>query len=380
MNRIEIGKLQENIDLRIQNDIASGRLSASGVFVFQDGQTLLEKYYGFENTEKKKPLNEKSIFRLASMTKPVTAVAVLREIEKGRLNLFDPVEKFLPAYSDMDIAEVRDGSVKIVRKAVNKVRILNLLTHTSGIGSGTVGELTGQQMTEEDNIDLTSAVKFYANQPLAFEPYTESQYSPIAAFDILAHIVELVSGKSFEQYLKDEIFNPLGMTDTTFQPDEEQKSRIVEMYSFDNGIPGIRMMKENCIFENIPVTHFSGGAGLVSTVKDYSRFARMLLQGGIFEGQRILEEKTVAAFSIPHIPEVFVSERWTLGMRVITNKNYKRLPVSSFGWSGAYGTHFWVDPVNRLTAIYMKNSAYDGGSGALTAAHMEEDVARSFSD
>jgi CubicO group peptidase (beta-lactamase class C family) len=375
MKQIDKQKLSEIVHTRIEADLTAGRLSAAAVSVYQDEKPLLESYFGYENTVRKKPLNQDSSFRLASMTKPITAAAVLREIEKGRLNLFDPVEKFLPAYADRNIAEEQNGNIVIIRKAVNKVRILHLLTHTSGIGSGEIGTLLAERVTAADNIDLRHITDFYAKQPISFEPYTMTQYSATAAFDILARIVELVSGKPFDRYTEEEIFSPLSMTDTTFHPNGEQMARIVEMHTLTDGVPGVCSMSPDCVFENIPMTHFCGGAGLTSTLKDYTRFARMLLGGGILDGQRILEEKTVKSLSIPHIPEAISSgDRWTLGMRVIADENYRRLPVGSFGWSGAYGTHFWVDPQNRLSVVYMKNSKYDGGSGARTAAHMEEDI------
>ena len=134
-------------------------------------------------------------------------------------------------------------------------------------------------------------------------------------------------------------------------------------------------MPKNCVFENVPTTHSLGGAGFVSSLKDYAAFAGMLLNKGKINENRVITEKAVALLSSPQVPESIMpgNWRWGLGMRVITGENYKYLPVGAFGWSGAYGTHFWVDPVNNIAAVYMKNSKYDGGSGAVTAYNFEKD-------
>ena len=152
------------------------------------------------------------------------------------------------------------------------------------------------------------------------------------------------------------------------------------MHIKENGKSGVFEMKEGCVFENVPVTHYLGGAGLISSLDDYTSFAKMLLNKGEINGNRVISEKAVKLISTPQVPESIMpgNERWGLGVRVITSENYRYLPVGTFGWSGAYGTHFWIDPVNSIAAVYMKNSMYDGGSCAVTAANFEKDVFNSF--
>lgn len=159
----------------------------------------------------------------------------------------------------------------------------------------------------------------------------------------------------------------------------KKKCRIPQYDKID-GTGAVYPMKPGCVFDETPCTHFLGGAGLISSLDDYIRFAQMLLRGGEINGNRILSENTVKFMSEPQVPESIMhgNERWGLGMRVITSDEYKYLPKGTFGWSGAYGTHFWVDPVNGITAVYMKNSVYDGGSGAITAANFEKDVFNSL--
>lgn len=383
MKKINETLLIENIERSIHADLSAGRILGANAYVCQDGRELLKKSYGYADVEKTRELRADSVFRMASMTKPITAVAALREVEKGKLDLFDPVDAYIPEYRDMQIGTLENEELKIVGNAVNKPRILHLLTHSSGIGCGPLGVYLAGRMPAEENETLERAVLYYAKQPLSFDPYTKTMYSPTAAFDVLARIVEIVSGKDFATYVKTEICDPLGMTDTTFTPNAEQIARMVDMHTFDGQKIGKQQIPEGCVFRDIPVTHYCGGAGLASTLNDYINFALMLQNRGKWNGERILRQSTVRSMTISHVPEAVIDsgkQSWSLGMRTITSEKYQILPVGSFGWSGAYGTHFYIDPVNKITAIYLKNSVYDGGSGALTARHFEEDIYRSYAE
>jgi CubicO group peptidase (beta-lactamase class C family) len=170
------------------------------------------------------------------------------------------------------------------------------------------------------------------------------------------------------------------MVNTTFIPTEEQWSRFIVMHSRreedGHGISEDGATQPSCIFENFPITWFSGGAGLCSTLPDYVRFAEMLVNfGRLPDGTQLVPEELIREMGTPWVPfEVMPAwERWGLGVRVITDERHW-LPVTTFGWSGAYGSHFWVDPVNKITAVYMKNSRYDGGAGSQTSIHFEQDV------
>ena len=373
---LDKNRVKENIEKRLQDDISSGRVGGASVLVKQNGEDVYRNQFG--RADESTPLSPNAVFRLASMTKPVTAVAIMKQKDRGLVSLDDPIDRFIPGYARMDIAVIgEDKKPKIVKRAEGKVKILHLLTHSSGIGCGAVGDYLNVHGDRNARVDLKGVVEEYSHYPLSFEPYTTQAYSPVVGFDILARIVELTSGMPYNEFVEKEIFEPLGMCDTTFTPSEEQWSRAVAMHAFHDGKASFAPVDNRHIFGNFPLTYFCGGAGLASTISDYERFADMLLcEGKSREGAEILTADTVRLMRTVAVTDSIMpgNQQWGLGMRVITAPTYGRLPMGSFGWSGAYGTHFWVDPENKVVGIYMKNSGYDGGSGALTAANFEKDV------
>lgn len=376
MIQLDKKKVKEKVEKRISADVASGKVGGAQVCVKQAGKIIYENCFGFsaENRE----LTPDSVFRLASMTKPVTGVAIMKQVEKGLISLDDPLEKFIPAYGEMEIGALdAEGNVVIKGKAEGKIKILHLLTHTSGVACAELGTKLGSQLTKEDFTDLKSVTDAYSKLPISFEPYTAQAYSGTVGFDLLARAVELTSDMPYDEFVKKEIFDPLEMTDTTFTPSDKQWDKMVHMHNLVDGKAVFYPLSREHIFANYPLTYFCGGAGLASTVSDYMKFADMLLANGTgTNGAKILCESSVKQMRTVAVPENVMpgSQRWGLTMRVITDDTYKRLPKNTYGWSGAYGTHFWVDPDNGVTAVYMKNSHYDGGSGASTAAKFEEDV------
>ena len=306
---------------RIKADLASGHIAGASVHVSQWGKTVYEAHFG--------NATENSLFRLASMTKPVTAVAVLILADRKQLRLTDPVIKYLPGFPP-------------------NLQIIHLLSHCSGLSQADYAA----RITDLYRADGELLVDFISSVEFEHTPGTHCEYNPVAAFALLTAIVEQVAKVDFATFVEREIFLPLGMTDTTFLPTKEQWARLVPM---EDTIPG-------CIFEGYPVTNPLGGAGLVSSLEDYKKFAKMLLN----DGEGILSPEAVKTMSTVQFG------KWGCGVRVVGEND--RLPKGSYGWSGAYGTHFWVDPTNGIIAIYMKNSRKDGGSGAMTAAHFEEDV------
>lgn len=373
MITINKDELKNRIDTRITADVSCGRVGGAAVLVKQNGKAIYNSFFGSDG--KGGEINDKTLFRLASMTKPITAVAILKQIERGLVSIDDPLDKFIPKYADMYIGTLDEGGrVVVVKKSETKITVRHLLSHTSGIGSGVLcGAL--DKLTAPSQTDLKSITDAYASLPLSFEPYTAQAYSATVGFDLLARIVEITSGCTYDEFLKKEIFEPLGMCDTTFDPSEEQWSRTVCMHTYNDGVPSFKPLNNTSIFGGYPLTYKCGGAGLVSTLSDYEKFTDMLLSGGkAANGERILTEDSVKLMATPAEPfGISPSQKWGLSVRVITSDS-NRIPKGSFGWSGAYGCHFWVDPTNNITAIYMKNSTYDGGSDALTAANFEKDV------
>lgn len=376
MITLDRNKVKENIEKRISDDVASGRVGGAQVCVKQDGDIVYENCFGLANESRE--LTPNSVFRLASMTKPITCIAVLKQIRRGLISLEDTLDRFIPEYSDMDIGALDENkNIVICGKAHEKIKILHLLTHTSGVGCGAINEKLWSNTTQEQKVDIKSITDAYAKFPLAFEPYSAQAYSATVGFDLLARVVEITSGMTYNEFLQKEIFEPLDMSDTTFTPTNDQWDRMVSQHNFQDGKAVFNPIDRSQVFGRLPLTYFCGGAGLASTVKDYMKFADMLLaEGKLPDGRQLIDSKLINTMRTPAVPEAIMpgSQRWGLSVRVIVNDSYKRLPKNSYGWSGAYGTHFWVDPDNKITAVYMKNSYFDGGSGATTAARFEEDV------
>ncbi len=365
--------LSEDIRKRAEHDIAQGNIGGASVLVKQNGKVMYKGCFG--------NASEDSVYRIASMTKPVTAAAILILVSRGQLGLDDPIEKYLPQFADMDIVSLdENGNIVSNVKAETKVTVRSLLTHTSGIGCGEVWERQSAQMTDDVKASLRDSVDFYAKSGLAFEPSTSQLYSATAAFDILALMIESITGMDYNDFLREEIFEPCEMTNTTFVPLDEQWEKLIEMHDKVDGCSCTGSTIDGCVFEDYPCTHYLGGAGLISTVEDYSNFAQMLLNKGRTAKKQLVPSELIDEMTKANVPESVMpgSCQWGLGVRVITGEDYKLLPVNSFGWSGAYGTHFFVDPENRITAVYMKNSRYDGGSDAVTGKNFELDVHNSL--
>lgn len=361
--------LKQHISERILEDIRCQRVCGAAVAVLQRGETVYEATFGHQYPGQNECLRQDAIFRIASMTKPVTAVAVLLQAQRGKLKLEDEVAEYLPKYARIPLAET--GTYCTV-----PLRIWHLLTHTSGMEAEPAYRERVRQIPMEIKGSLARSVDYYATVPVSYEPGSKRRYAGRATFDILGRIVEITSGIPFEDFVQREIFAPCSMMDTTFAPSSAQWERVVGMHDYQDGRSVASETTPGCVVDDVPVTHPLGGAGLVSTLADYVKFAQMLQNKGMASGGRILEPEWVEKMATSQLPAAMMSETVNqgLGVRVITGEGYPWLPAGTFGWSGAYGTHFWVDPINEITAVYLKNSRYDGGSGAVTARNFEEDV------
>ncbi|XID94620.1 serine hydrolase domain-containing protein [Paenibacillaceae bacterium WGS1546] len=392
-----LGRIRERLGERIRE----GKLAGAAACVSKKGRVALCEIQGYADVESGKALLANSIFRLASMTKPIVAVAVMKLAEQGGLALEDPLSRFIPAFGAPQVA-VPHGESSVspyapnpdspaghiaeqavayaLTPAVREATIRDLLTHSSGLGQGPIGF---RQITlPPPGATLADHVPSWVGAPLDFQPGTRTGYSPVAAFDLLGRIVEIVSDMPLDRYLRQMLFEPLGMKDTTFAPSKEQWERVVTMYqSTERGLS--RSADQKPFFHP---TYFSGAAGLFSTLEDYVRFARMLANGGEFEGRRILNPHTVQAMASPQLPESIEGfpsgQTWGLGMRVVTRDHAANtsLTKGSFGWSGAWGTHFWIDPKHEIVAALMINLANAGGADAETAREFESDVMAALPD
>lgn len=353
--------LASAIERRMENDLTLCNVGGASVLVWQDGSTVYKKNFGAGVTDN-------TLFRLASMTKPITAVAVMILVDRGLLSLEDTVDKFYPKFSVLKVIE-NDSVVDIE----SKIAVAHLLSHTSGVGSGIAERYASKRMTKADIADVEHFTEFISAQPLSFRPGTKQEYSGVFAFSILTGIIQKISGMPYSEFLQKEIFEPCGMCDTTFEPTEEQWGRIITMHNKEDGRNTVGQTFDGCVFGGFPAKNYLGGAGLISSLSDYLNFAQMLYNGGVYEGKRIISENAVKEIGTLRFPSK-ATEGWGLGVRVINSDPANVLPAGTFGWSGAYGTHFWIDPVNRIIGIYMKNSKYDGGSGAITSRNFEIDV------
>ncbi len=370
-------KLKKKINQMMQDYLSEHKVGAAAICVQQNGKTLFCEYYGNVRLHGTQPPDGKSLYRLASMTKPITAVAVLQQVAKGKIDLDKDIAAYIPAFADLQIGTVVDDKVVPVCPADTYITARQLLTHTSGVGSGACGEKQFAAMPLDSKDSLETATAYYAEQALQFKPGTKQEYSPIFAFDLLARLVEVTSGMPFNRYIEENICQPLGMHDTTFQPSVEQESRIVYLHTrTQEGFSDDATPADGCVFGGIPNSRCCGGAGLVGSLDDYLVFAQMLLQNGSYNGKQILPPAMVRQMQQPQVSDEIMpgSQKWGLGVRVITKKSSCRLPVGTFGWSGAYGTHFWVDPKNGITAVMMRNSLYDGGAGARATVKFEKCV------
>ena len=375
MSVLDIMLLKNNIEKAARYDFENSKVFGSAYCVIQGSDVVYQKCFGTVSAGSTQSVTENTIFRMASMTKPITAAAILILIERGLLSLDDKVSEFLPEFRDIHITQITQNGLTDLGKAQNEITVCNLLTHTSGIGTDPLKE---QKMTYNDKKSIDSAVEFYSKIGLDFEPGTKQQYSPFAAFDVSAKIIEKVSGTDYHDFLMQEIFEPCGMSNTTFTPTREQWNAVIAMHNKIDGKNCDEKMNDDCVFSDFPQTHYLGGAGLVSTLADYSKFAQMLLNKGKVPTKQIIGEDTLRLMSTPFVSEEIMpgSERWGLGVRVIVKvrEDYENLPLGAFGWSGAYGTHFWIDPANNIAAVYMKNSLFDGGAGNESARNFEKAV------
>jgi CubicO group peptidase (beta-lactamase class C family) len=291
------------------------------------------------------------------MTKPITTVAILMLAEDGRVRLTDPVSRFLPAFKDLKVKSSNDGPPV---PAVRPITIHDLLTHTSGI-------VSPARIPRDPKETLAHYIPTFAATPLEFQPGTRWEYSNTVGFDTLAHIVEIASGEPFDRFLRERIFGPLGMKDTGHMVDSARAARMATVYQATP--TGLRPLH----FAEIP-GYFGGAWGLKSTAGDYFRFAQMLLNGGELDGKRVLSPRSVQLMSSVHIPDTLPGrqrgEGWGLGVRVVSDLAARDTWLSNgnFGWGGAFGTKFWVDPARELVAVLMvQTPASDLGADFDTA-------------
>lgn len=335
--------------------IANHQITGAVTLVARKGRVAHLEAHGLMDTESRKPMAKDALFRVWSMSKPVAGVAILMLMEEGKVRLNDPVSTFIPEFKNMKVAAATEGASATPVPAAREITIQDLLTHVSGLGSGTVSRADLERLMPKAGDSLATNIPRLATTSLAFQPGTRWSYSPLMGFDTLGRVVEVASGKSFDQFLRERLFEPLGMKETFFHPGESRWSRVVTAYHREDGTLK-KTANPNWLNST---TYFSGAGGLLSTAEDYSKFALMLAQGGQFNGKRILSPKTVELMSSVFVPDTLPGRQpgraYGLSVQVISDPVAagQRVSTGSFGWDGAYGTHFWVDPKEKVVGVMM---------------------------
>ncbi len=359
--------------------VDGGERAGVSVVVARAGRVRFAAHHGHADLERRRPMTADTLVRLYSMTKPVTSVAVMLLIEQGQLQLVDPIARYLPELVELEVLErAADGTSRRV-PARRPVTIQHLLTHTAGLSyvyPEEVGyrrdDLLGQQNS------LADLIPRLARLPLLHHPGEGWNYG--TATDVLARLVEVVSGASFDEFLRSQLFEPLGMRDTTFRPSTAQRARLAEVYALG---PDGRLQRAT---ERAPHSgpwdgegrFLSGGGGLLSTALDYARFAQMLADGGTLDGVRVLAPASVALMLRNHVAETHLPPRFAgpggaelfaghgfgLGFAVLADPARHGAPgaVGLARWGGLAGTTFWVDPANRLAVVFVSQYLPSGAS------------------
>jgi CubicO group peptidase (beta-lactamase class C family) len=359
--------------------VADGKLAGAVVMIHQDGREVFSEAYGWRDREAGAAMQEDTIFRIASQTKALTSVAIMMLMEEGKLILDDPLSKFLPEWSKTTVAVAKAGGGYDVVPAKRPITIRDLLSHSAGISYGSgPGEkvwrdagVFGWYFADKSET-VADVVKRMPALPMAAQPGEAWVYGYNT--DILGVVVEKLSGKSLDVFFKERLTDPLGMTDTSFCLPPSKSSRLAVVYSAKDGKseraadPG-EWVGQGHIgqghYANGPCKAFAGGAGLLSTAADYSRFLEMLRRGGELDGKRYLSRKSVEQMSLNALATATFQpgQGFGLGFRITEEPGVMGNLGSpgDYGWGGAYHSTYWVDPAEGLTVSFMTQLIPAGG-------------------
>jgi CubicO group peptidase (beta-lactamase class C family) len=351
--------------------IETGNITGAVTAVARRGKVVHFEAHGYSDLETKTPMSKDALFRMASSSKPVTGVAVMMLVEEGRLRLSDPVSQYLPEFKNMKVAVPKAGQAEPPAQqgpdspkpdvdlvpANREITIKDLLTHTSGLQSGGLGQAVSA-VQRQPNDTLATYIPKLGSTVLDFQPGTRWRYSPGAGIDTLGRIVEIISGKTFDQFLRERVFEPLGMRSTFFNVPESERSRLQPLYRR----VGSELRKADTPAFLATRTYFSGAGGLTSCAADYLRFEQMLLNRGELEGKRLLGSKTVELMGMNHVGDLYQGVRGGdqgvgFGLTMYVTLDEAKAPTwrskGSFGWAGAFGTITWNDAQEELVGVLM---------------------------
>lgn len=379
-----VGLSQERLDritAVMQQHVDEGLLAGAVALVARDGKVAYLKCVGMQDKERGVEMKPDAIFRIASMSKPITSVAVMMLYEEGRFRLSDPVSKYLPEFKDMKVIVTEpagDGKTRTkLVPAKREITIRHLLTHTSGltyhwdprVGAQYAEAGITHGLIQTDDV-LADGIKKLAQQPLVHQPGEAWNYG--LSTDVLGRLVEVVSGLPFDEFLRRRIFEPLRMNDSGFYLPDSKVSRLAAVYGADpngkvkrlgNGILGEGAMRATVTYPyEGPKRYFSGGGGLCSTISDYTRFCQMMLNGGELDGVRLLSRKTVELMTTDHVGELSPGTGFGLGFGVTRNlrEGGELTSVGAYRWGGYWYTTFFIDPAEKLIGVCMVQLAPAG--------------------
>ncbi len=351
------------------------KLPCAVTLVEHKGKIAHHSALGFMDVARARPVGDDTLFRIYSMTKPITSVAFMMLVEEGAVALDEPVHRHIPAWRDLPVFEAGFLETFRTKRSSRPMRIIDLLRHTSGLTYGF------QQRTNVDAayrkhglgevggpVGLDAMIDGLAKMPLEFSPGDAWNYS--VSTDVLGYLIGRISGMPFERFLRERIFDPLGMHDTDFHVPEHKAARLAACYQFTPAVP-LRLVDDPPSSSLLrPPAFVSGGGGLVSTLPDYLRFCRMLLNGGSLDGARLISPKTLELMTANHLPDgkdltqlsvslfseaTYAGVGFGLGFAVTLDPARTLIPgtAGDFSWGGMASTYFWVDPREELIVIFM---------------------------
>ena len=384
----DVGLSSERLDRihdAVQRHIDAGSISGAVTLVARHGKIAHLEAHGLMDIESKRAMPKDGVFRLASMSKPITAVAVMMMIEEGKVRLSDPVSRFIPEFKSMKVAVAKPNArgggaapaspggpggrggpppeVDLV-SATREITIRDLLTHGSGLMSNGLGNATaGAAATRGPDDTLATYIPKLGAVALDFQPGTLWRYSGLAGFDVLSRVVEIASGKPYDQFLRERLFDPLGMKDTGFALTPAIQPRLVTLYR--RGQNGLERVPDQSGLSS--ATYFSGAGGLVSTAEDYAQFATMLVNGGELNGRRYLSPRTIELMASNRTGEMAGGQMgmspkgigFGLGVQVVEDPVAadRRVSKGAWGWAGAYGTNVHIEPAADMVQIILMQTS-----------------------
>jgi CubicO group peptidase (beta-lactamase class C family) len=360
----------KRIDENINGWMKDGKLNGCVALIVRNGKIIYHKGFGYDDEEKTKPIRTDNIYRIASQTKAITSVAVMMLYEEGKFLLDDPISKYIPEFAKQQVLDKfneADSSYTTV-PAKTEVTIRQLLTHTSGIAYSQIGSKEANAIFAKTTITagigvakgkiLADDMKKLGKMPLMHQPGEKFTYG--LNTDVLGYLVEIISGVPLDKFLRSRIFEPLGMKDTWFYLPADKQNRLVKLFEEIDGklVKAKPVTEQNGVFlidyPKTEGTYFSGGAGLSSTALDYAIFLQMLLNGGEYNGKRLLSRHSVRMMTMNQIGDISRGpNKFGLGFGITTEKGSSILPTPEgvFEWGGAFATTYWADPEEKIIGI-----------------------------